>query len=138
MTDGYDPEYWDDLVMQAMTRHWENPPSMERGAQMDTETAPIYAAWREAAREAFPWAEVWFEGTDRDQFVAELRGRMSDEDALEIKSRRDNHTWRAIAEWAYRNRKEAWRVAWTMPDHQEVGRLVCQAAVERLGDTDWD
>ena len=46
MADGYDPEYWDDLVMQAMMRHWENPPSIEKGAQMDAETAPIYAAWR--------------------------------------------------------------------------------------------
>ena len=76
---GYDPEYWDDLVMQAMMRHWENPPSIEKGAQeMDAETAPIYAAWREAAHKAFPWAEVWYGETDRDQFVGELRERMSE------------------------------------------------------------
>lgn len=138
MADAYDPELRDDLVMQAMMRHWENPPSMERFARMDVETEPIHAAWRKAAREAFPWAEVWYGDVEPDAFVAELRARMSDEDAEEIKSRRNTHSWRAIAEWAYNNRKETWRVAWTMPGHQEVGMMVCQAAAERLGDTDWD
>jgi len=132
----YDPAEWDEEVNSVMMRYWANQIPPDKAAAMDAEMARVNARWLEAAKAAFPATDVWYEDTANSQdFAAQLESRMSDEDARTIRSLRTGspeHTWRAIAEWAYQNRSQTWRIGWTMPGHQEVGELICRAAAARL------
>ena len=102
---------------------------------MDAEMAQVNARWLEAAKAAFPDTHS-YEDAPRTHsgFAAQLKARMSDEDAQTIRSLRvgpTEHTWRAVAEWAYQNRTETWRIGWTMPGHQHVGQLICESGAAR-------
>jgi hypothetical protein len=138
MARDYDPEKWDEEINRVMMQYWAQRIPPDQFAAMTTEMADVGARWLQAAKAAFPTAEVWFEDTSSTpEFVAEIEARMSEEDARAIRSLRSDvpqHTWRAIAEWAYENRSQTWRIGWKMPGHQEVGEAICEAAANTLGE----
>jgi hypothetical protein len=102
---------------------------------MEARLAPIEERQWHAARSAFPWVEVWFEDSDGDRFVQEIQTRMTDDDAEMVRHlmAERHYSWRSVAGWTYAERREAWRLGWTMPEHPKVGMAVHEAAARRLG-----
>jgi hypothetical protein len=59
---------------------------------------------------------------------------MTNDQAETIKHGRETHTWRAVAAECHEKYMSSWGIGWTMPDHQHVGALICEAAARRLNE----
>jgi hypothetical protein len=51
-----------------------------------------------------------------------------------IKQWRETRTWQAVAAECNEKYMSSWGIGWTMPDHQHVGALICEAAARRLNE----
>jgi hypothetical protein len=138
MARDYDPEKWDEEMNRVMMKYWSRHIPHDEAEAMSLEMDAVRARWLEAAKSGLPLIEVWYEDTQEEsQFLGELDARMTLEDARTIRSLRSEepeHTWRAIAEWAYENRSLTWKVGWLMPGHQHIGTLICITAAAKLGE----
>ncbi|GAA2760047.1 hypothetical protein F4554_005553 [Actinopolymorpha rutila] len=85
-----------------------------------------------AARQARPEIAVWWEDLSNAEFVQRVSERMNAEQAETIRRWRKTGTWREVAKECYEAYLTTWGIGWTMPGHQEVGQLICNAAARRL------
>lgn len=80
----YDPGFWTQQILD-LIEHFRGQRTPEAMASQDQQMAVLRARQLSTARAAFPWAEVWWDDSERTLFTQEARDRMSDDQARQIR-----------------------------------------------------
>lgn len=79
-----------------------------------------------------PGPAIWWNDVGTDEFISLLVGRITPEEAVEVRALRTRGTWRAVADACHRAFRERWGVDWVAGQTQEVGMAICIAAAHVL------